>query len=329
MATRMKIAILDDYQGVALSLADWASLDAETTVFTEPLAGSDSDSDSGADSGAVVRALAGFDVIVAMRERTRFPAEVLEQLGDLRLLVSTGPRNAAIDLAAAQRLGITVCGTGYSAAPTVELTWALILAAARNLPEEAASVRAGGWQLTLGAGLHGKTLGLLGLGRIGSTVARIGQAFGMTTIAWSQNLTAEKAAEQGVRAVTKEELFADSDVLSIHLVLSRRSRGLVGAPELAAMKNTAILVNTSRGPIIDEPALIEALRENRIGKAALDVYDTEPLLADHPLRALPNALLTPHIGYVARELYETFYGDAVEDIAAFQAGSPIRVMAPA
>ncbi|WP_230421749.1 D-2-hydroxyacid dehydrogenase family protein [Catenulispora pinistramenti] len=325
----MKIAILDDYQGVALSLADWASLDAETTVFTEPLAGSDSDSDSGADSGAVVRALAGFDVIVAMRERTRFPAEVLEQLGDLRLLVSTGPRNAAIDLAAAQRLGITVCGTGYSAAPTVELTWALILAAARNLPEEAASVRAGGWQLTLGAGLHGKTLGLLGLGRIGSTVARIGQAFGMTTIAWSQNLTAEKAAEQGVRAVTKEELFADSDVLSIHLVLSRRSRGLVGAPELAAMKNTAILVNTSRGPIIDEPALIEALRENRIGKAALDVYDTEPLLADHPLRALPNALLTPHIGYVARELYETFYGDAVEDIAAFQAGSPIRVMAPA
>ncbi|WP_230418079.1 D-2-hydroxyacid dehydrogenase family protein [Catenulispora pinistramenti] len=325
----MKIAILDDYQGVALSLADWASLDAETTVFTEPLAGSGSDSDSGADSGAVVRALAGFDVIVAMRERTRFPAEVLEQLGDLRLLVSTGPRNAAIDLAAAQRLGITVCGTGYSAAPTVELTWALILAAARNLPEEAASVRAGGWQLTLGAGLHGKTLGLLGLGRIGSTVARIGQAFGMTTIAWSQNLTAEKAAEQGVRAVTKEELFADSDVLSIHLVLSRRSRGLVGAPELAAMKNTAILVNTSRGPIIDEPALIEALRENRIGKAALDVYDTEPLPADHPLRALPNALLTPHIGYVARELYETFYGDAVEDIAAFQAGSPIRVMAAA
>ncbi|WP_194896139.1 D-2-hydroxyacid dehydrogenase family protein [Catenulispora pinisilvae] len=335
----MKIAILDDYQGVALGLADWASLDAETTVFTEPLAvsgsgsgsvsGSDSHSDSGTDSDAVVRALAGFDVIVAMRERTRFPAEVLEQLGDLRLLVSTGPRNAAIDLAAAQRLGITVCGTGYSAAPTVELTWALILAAARNLPEEAASVRAGGWQVGLGAGLHGKTLGLLGLGRIGSTVARIGQAFGMTAIAWSQNLTAEKAAEHDVRAVTKEELFADSDVLSIHLVLSRRSRGLVGAPELAAMKNTAILVNTSRGPIIDEPALIEALRANRIGKAALDVYATEPLPADHPLRALPNALLTPHIGYVARELYETFYGDAVEDIAAFQAGSPIRVMAPA
>jgi len=273
-----------------------------------------------------VRAMAGFDVVVAMRERTRFPAEVLEQLPDLRLLVSTGPRNAAIDLAAAQRLGVTVCGTGYSARPTVELTWALILAAARNLPEEAASVRAGGWQLSLGSGLDGKTLGLLGLGRIGSAVASIGQAFGMNVIAWSQNLTAEKAAEHGVRAVSKEELFAESDVLSIHLVLSSRSRGLVGAAELAAMKDTAILVNTSRGPIIDEAALIDALRAGRIGKAALDVYDTEPLPADHPLRPLPNALLTPHIGYVSRELYETFYGDAVADIAAFAAGSPVRVM---
>jgi len=312
----MKIAILDDYQGVALSLADWASLDADTTVFGEPFA----------DAGQAVRALAGYDVIVAMRERTRFPAEVLEQLGDLRLLVSTGPRNAAIDLAAAGRLGITVCGTGYSATPTIELTWALILAAARNLPEEAAALRAGGWQQGLGTGLHGKTLGLLGLGRIGSEVARIGQAFGMTTIAWSQNLTAEKAAEHGVRAVTKEELFAASDVLTIHLVLSQRSRGLVGAPELAAMKNTAILVNTSRGPIIDEAALIEALRDNQIGKAAIDVYDTEPLPADHPLRTLPNALATPHIGYVSRDLYETFYGDAVADIIAFRDGSPVRVM---
>jgi phosphoglycerate dehydrogenase-like enzyme len=312
----MRIAILDDYQNVALGLADWSSLDAEIVVFTEPFA----------DVGEAVRAMAGFDVVVAMRERTRFPAEVLEQLGDLRLLVSTGPRNAAIDLAAAQRLGVTVCGTGYSARPTVELTWALILAAVRNLPEEAASVRAGGWQLSLGGGLDGKTLGLLGLGRIGSAVAAIGQAFGMATIAWSQNLTAEKAAEHGVRAVSRDELFAESDVLSVHLVLSDRSRGLVGAAELAAMKDTAILVNTSRGPIIDEAALIEALRAGRIGKAALDVYDTEPLPADHPLRALPNALLTPHIGYVSRELYETFYGDAVADIAAFRAGSPVRVM---
>ena len=312
----MRIAILDDYQGVALSLADWSSLDAETVVFTEPFA----------DADEAVRAMAGFDVVVAMRERTRFPAEVLERLGDLRLLVSTGPRNAAIDLAAAQRLGITVCGTGYSASPTVELTWALILAAARNLPEEVASVRAGGWQLSLGTGLDGKTLGLLGLGRIGSAVAAIGQAFGMHTIAWSQNLTAEKAAGHGVRAVSKEELFAESDVLSIHLVLSARSRGLVGAAELAAMKDTAILVNTSRGPIIDEKALIEALRDRRIAKAALDVYDTEPLPADHPLRSLSNAQLTPHIGYVSRELYQTFYADAVADIAAFLAGSPVRVM---
>jgi phosphoglycerate dehydrogenase-like enzyme len=314
--TPTKIAVLDDYQNVALTLADWPSLDAETTVFTAPFA----------DSAEAVRALAGFDVIVAMRERTRFPAEVLEQLGDLRLLVSTGPRNAAIDLDAARRLGVTVCGTGYSPTPTIELTWALILAAARNLPEETASMRAGGWQVGLGTGLHGKTLGLLGLGRIGSAVARIGQAFGMETIAWSQNLTAEKAAEHGVRAVAKEELFAGSDVLSIHLVLSHRSRGLVGAAELAAMKDSAILVNTSRGPIIEEAALVEALRDKQIGRAAIDVYDAEPLPADHPLRTLPNALLTPHIGYVSRELYTTFYQDAVADIAAFQAGSPVRLM---
>ncbi|MEY9933050.1 phosphoglycerate dehydrogenase-like enzyme [Catenulispora sp. GP43] len=316
MPTSTKIAILDDYQNVALTLADWPSLHAETTVFTTPFA----------DSDAAVRALAGFDVIVAMRERTRFRADVLERLGDLRLLVSTGPRNAAIDLDAARRLGVTVCGTGYSPAPTIELTWALILAAVRNLPQEAASMRVGGWQVGLGSGLRGKTLGLLGLGNIGSAVARVGQAFGMETIAWSQNLTAEKAAGHGVRAVTKEELFAGSDVLSVHLVLSGRSSGLVGAAELAAMKDSAILVNTSRGPIVDEAALIEALRGNRIGGAAIDVYDTEPLPADHPLRTLPNALLTPHIGYVSRELYQTFYQDAVADIAAFQAGSPVRLM---
>lgn len=314
----MKVAILDDYQNVASGLADWASLDADVTVFTEPFG------DAGPD--AVAAALAGFDVLVAMRERTRFPAEVLERLTDLRLLVSTGPRNAAIDLEAARRLGITVCGTGYFASPTIEHTWALILAASRNLPAETASMRDGGWQLSLGTGLHGKTLGLLGLGRIGSEVARIGQAFGMKTIAWSQNLTAEKAEPLGVRAVPKEELFAEADVLTVHLVLSARTRGLVGAAELAAMKESAILVNTSRGPIIDEDALIEALRTQRIRGAALDVYDTEPLPADHPLRALPNATLTGHIGYVTRELYQQFYGDAVEDIAAFMAGNPIRVM---
>jgi phosphoglycerate dehydrogenase-like enzyme len=312
----MKVAILDDYQSVALGLADWASLDAEITVFTDPFA----------DADAVVGSLADFDVVVAMRERTRFPADVLERLTDLRLLVSTGPRNAAIDLPAAQRLGITVCGTGYFASPTIEHTWALILAAARNLAPETASMRAGGWQVSLGTGLHGKTLGLLGLGRIGSEVARIGQAFGMTPIAWSQNLTADKAEQVGVRAVTKEGLFAESDVLTIHLVLSARTRGLVGTAELSAMKESAILVNTSRGPIVEESALIETLRANRIRGAAIDVYDNEPLPADHPLRSLPNATLTGHVGYVTRELFERFYGDAVEDIAAFTAGSPIRLM---
>jgi len=312
----MKIAILDDYQNVAAGLANWDGLDAEIVVFTKPFA----------DADEVVGRLTGFDVLVAMRERTRFTAEVLERLTDLRLLVSTGPVNAAIDLAAARKLGITVCGTGYDSHPTAEHTWALILGAARNLLSEAASMRGGGWQVSVATGLHGKTLGVLGLGRLGSMVARIGQAFGMTTIAWSQNLTREKAAEHGVRAVTKEQLFAESDVLSVHLVLGERTRGLVGAAQLRSMKPTAILVNTSRGPIINEDALVETLREARIHRAAIDVFDTEPLPADHPLRSLPNALLTGHVGYVSRELYETFYRDAVEDIAAFQAGTPIRLM---
>ncbi|SOE47543.1 Lactate dehydrogenase [Streptomyces sp. OV198] len=316
MATRMKIAILDDYQNVATSLADWGSLVAEVVVFTEPFA----------DADEVVRSLAGFDVLVAMRERTRFPAEVLERLPDLRLLVSTGPANAAIDLTAAHRLGITVCGTRYESHATIEHTWALILGATRNLDVEAESMRAGGWQVSVGEGLHGRTLGILGLGRVGSGVARIGQAFGMDTIAWSRNLTPETAAEHGVRAVTKERLFTESDALSIHVQLSKRTRGLVGAAELRSMKPSAVLVNTSRGPVVDEVALIDILRESAIRAAALDVYDTEPLPADHPLRALPNALLTGHVGYVNRDLYEIFYQDSVEDIAAFQAGSPVRLM---
>ncbi|MEU2777230.1 D-2-hydroxyacid dehydrogenase family protein [Streptomyces sp. NPDC007162] len=316
MATRMKIAILDDYQNVATSLADWASLVAEVVVFTEPFA----------DADEVVRSLAGFDVLVAMRERTRFPAEVLERLPDLRLLVSTGPANAAIDLTAAHRLGITVCGTRYESHPTIEHTWALILGATRNLVVEAESMRAGGWQVSVGQGLHGRILGILGLGRVGSGVARIGQAFGMDTIAWSRNLTPETAAEYGVRAVTKERLFTESDVLSIHVPLSKQTRGLVGAAELRSMKPSALLVNTSRGPVVDEVALIDVLREGAIRAAALDVYDTEPLPADHPLRALPNALLTGHVGFVNRDLYEIFYQDSVEDIAAFQAGSPVRLM---
>jgi phosphoglycerate dehydrogenase-like enzyme len=227
-------------------------------------------------------------------------------------------------LAAAQRLGITVCGTGYFSDPTVELTWALILGAARNLPVETESMRNGGWQLTPGMGLRGKTLGLLGLGNVGSRVARIGQAFGLNPIAWSQNLTPEKAALHGARAVTKEQLFAEGDVLSIHLILSNRTRGLVGPTELRTMKDSAILVNTSRGPIVDEDALVDVLKDGRIRGAAIDVFDSEPLPADHPLRTLSNALLTGHIGYVTRDLYGTFYQDAAEDIAAFRSGSPIR-----
>jgi len=312
----MKIAILDDYQNVATGLADWGSLSAEVRVFTKPFA----------DADDAVRSLAGFDVLVAMRERTGFDAGVLECLTDLRLLVSTGPANAAIDVAAARKLGITVCGTGYESHPTIEHTWALILAAARNLSDEVESMRQGGWQVSVGDGLFGKTLGILGLGRVGSEVARVGRAFGMNAIAWSQNLTAETAAEHGVRAVTKEQLFAESDVLTIHVVLSERTRGLVTAAELGAMKPSAILVNTSRGPVVDEVALVDTLRRRRIRAAAIDVFDVEPLPTHHELRSLPNALLTGHIGYVTRDMYRTFYQDAVADIAAFQAGAPIRLI---
>lgn len=311
----MRIAILDDYQDVARSLADWDSLDAEVTVFTERIG----------DGADVVKALAGFDVVVAMRERTPFPAEVLRGLTDLKLLVSTGPRNAAIDVAAAEEAGIVVCGTGYFSEPTAEHTWALILAAARNLPAEERSLREGGWQRGIGLGLHGRTLGLVGLGRLGARVAAVGQAFGMNVVAWSQNLTAERAAEHGVTAVSKEELFRTAEVVSIHLVLSKRTRGLVGADELALMKPGAILVNTSRGPIVDEAALLAALERGHI-TAALDVYDSEPLPPDHPLRSAPHSVLTPHIGFVTDDLYRVFYTDAVEDIRAWVSGEPVRRM---
>jgi phosphoglycerate dehydrogenase-like enzyme len=251
---------------------------------------------------------------------------VLERLPNLKLLVTTGMRNKSIDTRAANDSGITVCGTGSQPTGTAELTWALILAVTRHIPQEDAAVRAGGWQQTIGGDLAGARLGVVGLGRLGTKVAKVGQAFGMETIAWSQNLTAEKAAEHGVTAVAKDELFARSDVLSVHLVLSSRSKGLIGAAELAAMKPTALLVNTSRGPIVDDVALVDALRRKQIRAAAVDVFDHEPLATDHPLRDLDNAIVTPHIGYVTRELYETFYTDAVEDIAAFRAGRPIRLM---
>jgi phosphoglycerate dehydrogenase-like enzyme len=313
---RLKIGILDDYQNVALSLADWSSLDADIEVFTTPFS----------DEDEVVGRLADFDVLVAMRERTPFPAEVLSRLRSLKLLVSTGPVNSAIDVAAARELGVVVSGTGYFSYPTAELTWALILAAARRLPQQVESMRSGGWQIGLGTSVHGLTLGLLGVGNVGGEVAAIAHAFGMRVIAWSENLTAERAAEHEVTAVSRERLFAEADVLSIHVVLSERSRGIVGASELAMMKPTSILVNTSRGPIVDEGALVDALRRHVISCAAIDVYETEPLPADHPLRSLDNTLLTPHIGYVSQQLYSVFYRDAVEDIAAFIAGSPVRVI---
>jgi phosphoglycerate dehydrogenase-like enzyme len=267
--------------------------------------------------------------LVAMRERTRFPAEVLARLPRLKLLVTTAPANAAIDIAAAKAHGIVVSGTGYpDVAATSELTWALILAVVRRLPAETQHLREGGWQSSVGTRLEGKTLGLVGLGRLGSRVARVGQAFGMETIAWSQNLTAEQAARHGVTAVSKHELFTRADVLSVHLVLSDRSRGLVGAAELAAMKPTSVLVNTSRGPIIDEDALVHVLQQGRIGGAGLDVFNVEPLPVDHPLRTLGNVVATPHIGYVTNGNYQVFYQEAVEDIAAFVAGKPIRIVQP-
>jgi phosphoglycerate dehydrogenase-like enzyme len=303
----MKVAILDDYQSVALSTADWSRVTdkAELTVFTDHLGEPDE----------VVARLQPFDAVCVMRERTPLPRSIIEQLPRLKLIASTGPGNASIDKDAAEQHGIRVTNTGYDAAPTIEMTWALIMAGTRNLVDEAASVRAGGWQTSVGRELRGRTLGILGLGRIGSQIARIGTAFGMNVLAWSQHLTAEDAEAAGAQWVPKETLFAQSDIISIHLVLSGRTRDLVGADELAAMKPNSLLVNTSRGPIVNEPALIDALTSQAIGGAALDVFDTEPLPADHPLRTLPNVLATPHIGYVAEDLYRTFYGDAAAAIA--------------
>jgi phosphoglycerate dehydrogenase-like enzyme len=305
----VKIAILDDYQGLAKKLADWSQLEkrARIDVFHDHLA----------DPNAVVMRLLPYEVICVMRERTPLRREIIARLPNLKLIASTAPRNASIDMAAAAERGIKVVHTGYFASPTVELTWALILAGARHLVTEANALRSGQWQHTLGDDLSGKTLGILGLGNIGAKVATIALAFGMKTLAWSQNLTAEKAQALGAKWVAKEELLAQADVISIHLVLSERTRGLIGAPEFALMKRGARLVNTSRGPIIDEAALIQALEKGRIAGAAIDVYDTEPLPIDHPFRKIGNLLATPHIGYVSRGLYERFYRDTVSNIAAW------------
>ena len=274
----------------------------------------------------MARALAEFEVVVIMRERTPFPRSLFEKLPKLRLLVTTGLRNLSIDVAAATEHGVVVSGTDILKSPTAELTWGLILAATRRIPQECRSVADGGWQTALGTGLDGKTLGVIGLGTQGARVAGYGKAFSMEVLAWSQNLTAERCAEVGVTLASKEELLARADVVTIHLVLGERSRGLIGAAELALMKPGATLVNTSRGPIVDEAALIEALRDGAIAGAALDVFDQEPLAPDHPLRTLPNAVVTPHIGYVTAETYRIFYQHAVEDIRAWLDGAPVRVL---
>jgi phosphoglycerate dehydrogenase-like enzyme len=315
------VTVLDDYQQVALGYADWTPVTDRFTV--------DVVAHHIADTDDLVTRLSDSEVVVAMRERTAFPASTLERLPKLKLLITTGMHNASIDVAAAQRLGIVVSGTGGAGNAMPELTIGMILAITRHLAEEDAAVRRGEWQHTVGVGLAGRTLGVVGLGRLGIPVAKLAQAFGMRVIAWSSNLTAERAAEHGVVAVSRHELFATADVVTIHMPLSDRSRGLIGADDLAQMKPTAYLVNNSRGPIVDEAALIAALRTRRIAGAALDVYDVEPLPVDHILRTLPNTLLLPHIGYVTTDAYEVFYADAVDDIVAYLAGDPVRVLTSA
>ena len=326
----MRVAILDDYQQVSLASTDWSAVRslAEIDVFAKHIASTE----------ALVSALEPYDVIVAMRERTFFDASRLSQLPRLRLLVTTGMANTSIDLAAASAQGITVCGTGGSAYSTAELTWGLILALVRHIPEEdrrmktvgraggAALGVSGGWQQTVGTDLHGKKLGLVGLGHQGRTVAKIGRAFGMKLAAWSQNLDPDVAKKAHAEAVSKEELFSSCDVVTVHYKLGPRSVGLVGAAELALMKPSAYLVNTSRGPIVDSAALLSALRSGSIAGAALDVFDVEPLPLSDPLRSAPNVVLTPHLGYVTEDAYQVFYGDAAEDIVAFASGSPVRVL---
>lgn len=314
-----RCAVLDDYQNVALSCADWSvvSDDVEITVFNKGLG----------DLKAVAAALQSFDIVCIMRERTPFPRALLEKLPDLKLLVTTGLKNAAVDVAAAKERGILVCGTDSLGHPTAELTIGLMITLARHLSFEARRMKTGEpWQVTVGGDLNGKTLGILGLGKLGSRVAKAAKALDMKVVAWSQNLTPEKCQEAGVTYASKEELLKQSDFVTIHMVLSERSKGLIGANEFALMKKSAYLINTSRGPIVDESAMIDALTNKTIAGAALDVYDTEPLPVGHPLRNLPNALLTPHLGYVTQDNYKTFYTQTVEDIRAWLDGKPVRVI---
>ena len=313
-----RVAVLDDYQRIAPTAAYWRGLPAgvEVDFFTTTFL----------TSSRPRQRLQPYDVIVSMRERNSFSRKLLEQLPRLRLLTTTGISNAAIDIAAAADLNIVVCGTFSTSHGTVEITWGHILALLRQVVAEDRSIRAGGWQTKLGVDLEGKTLGILGLGKIGTRVAVIGHAFGMRTVAWSQNLNAETAETGGAEWLDKDEFFRQADVISIHLRLSERTRGLVGAHELGLMKTTAILVNTSRGPIVDEAALIKSLSEGRIAGAGLDVFDEEPLPTDHPLRRLENTVLTPHIGYVTQNVYRNMFEQTVENITAFLAGKPVRVL---
>lgn len=314
----VQIAVIDDWQNVASAVVDWSVLgDVGNVHFLH---------DYPADTALMIERLKGFDVICVMRERSTFDKALLQDLPKLKLLVTGGMRNAAIDITAAKALGIQVCGTDSYKHAAPELTWALIMASTRNLLAEANSLRAGGWQVGLGGDLYGKTLGILGLGSIGQKVAKFAQVFGMRVIAWSENLTPERAAESGVTWVSKRELFEQADILTVHLVLSERSRGLVDAQALGWMKPTAHLVNTARGPIVDEQALVQALSDGRLAGAALDVFAEEPLPVDHPFRRLPNVLATPHVGYVSEQNYRQFYQQMIEDVQAWANGAPIRVL---
>lgn len=318
MQERVKVAVIDDFQDVARSMGDWGRLEprAQTTIFTDNVTGQ-----------ALVDRLAPFDVVMVIRERTKFPREVLDSLPNLKLLVTAGMRNLGIDLDACRARGIVVCGTDTGSSPTSELAFGMLLALSRNIPAEQDSLRAGAWQTSrLGFGVKGLTLGIVGLGRLGAIMGGYGRAFGMNVIAWSQNLTAEKAAAAGARRVEKAELFAQSDFVSLHLILSERTRGIVGAAELAQMKPGGFLINTSRAGLIDEPALIAALERGGIAGAALDVYEREPLPADAAILTAPNTLLTPHLGYATRETYEIYFPQAVEDIEGWLAGQPRRVI---
>jgi phosphoglycerate dehydrogenase-like enzyme len=315
----VRAAILDDYQNVAMKFADWSKIskDVDIKVFNAPLDGPD----------AVIKALQGFAIVVGMRERTPFPRKVIEALPNLKLLITTGARNNSFDVKACAERGVTVCGTGAAGSPTTGIAFGLMLELTRRIGSENARLKAGEpWQVTIGRDLEGLTLGILGLGKLGQRAATVGKAFGMRTIAWSQNLTEDKAKAAGADPVSKEDLFRNADFITIHLVLSDRSRGLVGAKELGLMKKTSYLINTSRGPIVDEKALIAALQNNAIAGAGLDVFDVEPLPLNHPFRKMDNVVITPHLGYVSEQNYRKYFPDIVEDIRAWLDGKPVRVI---